>query len=49
MIDDKVHSMVKRVQTGNIDDLSEDQRNELKKRKLILQGYGYNDIKLEID
>ena len=37
-VDDKVQSMVRRVQTGNINDLSDDQRAELKKRKLISEG-----------
>ncbi|CAG2221136.1 FARSA [Mytilus edulis] len=37
-IDDKIQSMLKKVQTGNINDLSDDQRTECKKRKLINEG-----------
>ncbi|XP_071172050.1 phenylalanine--tRNA ligase alpha subunit-like [Mytilus edulis] len=37
-IDDKIQSMLKKVQTGNINDLSDEQRTECKKRKLINEG-----------
>ncbi|XP_063431722.1 phenylalanine--tRNA ligase alpha subunit-like isoform X2 [Mytilus trossulus] len=37
-IDDKIQSMLKKVQTGNINDLSDDQKTECKKRKLINEG-----------